>query len=138
MPAVDPADLDDLARLLDTRAGTIQGYVGGLQQKFGQAVWQGPVADRCRATIQDVSTRLQADGDQLSGAASALRKVSAALQAEIAQLQTVEGNVRAWLAANPAGVSATPPPWPPANLPPTGDPLWRQVQQAFRAAGIPT
>jgi uncharacterized protein YukE len=138
VPAVDPADLDDLARTLDTRAGAVQSYVDTLRQRFGQATWQGPVADRFRTTIQDVTTRLQADGDQLSGAATAVRKVSAALQAEIAQLHTVETNVRAWLASNPVGVSATPPPWPPTDLPPPGDPRWRQVQQAFRAAGIPT
>jgi len=138
MPAVDPADLDDLARVLDSRAGTVQGYVQTLRQQFGQASWQGPVADRFRATIQMVSTQLQSDGDQLSSAAAAVRKLSAALQDEITQLRTVEGNVRAWLASHPPGVAATPPPWPATDLPPSGDPRWRQVQQAFSAAGIPT
>jgi len=138
VPAVDPADLDDLARVLDSRAGTIQGYVQSLRQLFGQATWQGPVADRFRTTIEYVSGQLESDGDQLSGAAAAVRKVSAALRDQIAQLQAVEANVRAWLAAHPPGADPTPPPWPSTDLPPPGDPRWRQVQQAFISAGIPT
>ena len=132
----DPADLTDLAAVLSTRADTVQGYGDDLARKIAIATWSGPVADRFRQSITELQRRFASDADRLRAAAADLRRIGAALDGELAQLRAVELRVRAWFAANPPGLSATPPPWPPTDLPPTGDPRWADVQRAFAAAGV--
>jgi hypothetical protein len=68
-------------------------------------------------------------------AASDLRQLADQLDVELGQLRAVEDKVRAWFALNPPSAASAPPPWPPSDLPPTGDPRWRDVQRAFSAIG---
>jgi uncharacterized protein YukE len=133
---VNPADLTDLATALSSRADAVTGYGDALSQKVAVAVWSGPVADQFRQSVTQLQHRLATDADRLRATASDLRKLADALDQQLTLLRGIETRVRAWFAANPPGASAAPPPWPQADLPPSGDPRWLDVQRAFAAAGI--
>jgi uncharacterized protein YukE len=132
---VNPADLADLASALSSRADAVQGYGDDLAKKMAVATWAGPVADRFRQSVAQLQHRLAADADRLRGAAGDLRRLADALDQELSRLRVIEARVRAWYVANPPG-SGTPPPWPEAQLPPSGDPQWLDVQRAFAAVGV--
>jgi uncharacterized protein YukE len=133
---ITPADLTDLAAALASRADAVQACGDDLAQKVIGAAWAGPVADRYRESVAQIQRRLAADSDRLRVAAADLRRLADSLDQTLVGLRAVEGKVRAWLAANPPGSGAEPPPWPPGALPPTGDPRWIDVQRSFAAAGI--
>jgi len=131
----DPADLTDLARILEQRADVVDSLGDGLTRQLATVNWAGPAADSFRTTAGEFSPVLSRDADALRLAAADLRRLADQLQQEIDQLHVIETKVRAWLAANPP-VLGIPAPWPPSNLPPTGDPQWRDVQRAFAAVGV--
>jgi hypothetical protein len=131
----DPADLSDLARILNQRADLVVGLGDGLTRQLAAAKWAGPAADTFRTETGQFAAVLSRDADTLRAAASDLNRLSGQLQQEIDHLRAVENKVRAWFAVNPPGVGP-PPPWPASDLPPTGDPRWRQVEQAFAAIGV--
>jgi hypothetical protein len=131
----DPADLTDLARILEQRAEVVDGLNDGLTKQLAAVNWAGPAADSFRATAGEFSPVLSRDADALRLAAADLRRLADQLQQEIDQLHVIETKVRAWFAANPPTLGI-PAPWPASNLPPTGDPRWRDVQRAFATIGV--
>jgi uncharacterized protein YukE len=133
---LNAADFSDLAVVLSSRADAVQGYGDDLARKIAAATWSGPVAERFRQTVSELQRRFVGDADRLRAAATDLRHLATALDEQLAQLRAVEFRVRAWFAANPPGLTASPPPWPPDDLPPSGDPRWLDVQRAFAAAGV--
>jgi hypothetical protein len=133
---VNSADLADLATALSARADAVSSYGDGLSQKVAVSVWSGPVADQFRLSVTQLQHRLATDADRLRAAASDLRRMADALDQQLTVLRGIEARVREWYVANPPGASLTPPPWPQADLPPSGDPRWLDVQRAFAAVGI--
>ncbi len=131
----DPAELTDLARILNQRADVVVAIGSGLTQALAAATWAGPAADAFRSDAADLTPNLSRDADALRMASSDLSRLADQLQQEIDRLRVVETKVRAWFAANPPGVGI-PPPWPANDLPPTGDPRWRDVQRAFAPLGV--
>jgi hypothetical protein len=132
---VAPADLDDLKRILDARADVVQSLGTDLSGRLAAATWSGPAADQLRSTVSDLQSKLASDADRVRAASAILARLSAALSSELEHLGVVEAKVQAWFAANPPS-SPTPPPWPQHALPPTGDPGWRAVEQAFAPLGV--
>jgi uncharacterized protein YukE len=132
---VDPADLSDLARILDQRADVIASLAAGLNKQLAAATWAGPAADAFRSDSGELLPVLTGDADTLRLEASDLRRLSDQLQQELDRLHVVETKVRAWFAANPPG-AGIPAPWPANDLPPTGDPRWRDVERAFAPLGV--
>jgi hypothetical protein len=132
----DPAEFLDLARLVAARADAVLTVRDQLSRRLGAARWTGPGADTFRASADLLARIFAGDADSLQAAATDLRRMADQLTTELEQLRGIETAVRAWLSANPPGISPIPSPWPVADLPPSGDPRWRQVQQAFDAAGI--
>lgn len=131
----DPADLSDLARILDQRADVIGALGDGINKQVTAATWAGPAADGFRSDTAELVPTLARDADTLRLAASDLRRIGDQLQQELDRLRVVETKVRAWFAANPPG-SGIPPPWPANDMPPTGDPRWREVERAFAPLGV--
>ena len=133
---LDPAELTDLARILEMRADASAGLVQQLADALGAAAWAGPSADAFRADATDLAGVMNRDADGLRLAAADLRKLADDLQQELGVLRAVEDKVRAWFAANPPGMRPVPAPWAESDLPPTGDPRWRDVQRAFATIGV--
>jgi uncharacterized protein YukE len=131
--ATDPADLSDLARILEQQADVVDSLGDGLTRQLAAVNWAGPVADSFRTAAGEFSPVLSRDADTLRLVAADLRRLADQLQQEIDQLRVVEAKVRAWYVANPPPIPA---PWPASNLPPTGDPRWRDVQRAFASVGV--
>ena len=131
----DPASLTDLARILEQRAEVVNSLGDGLTRQLAGVNWTGPAADTFRAGAGDLAPVMARDADALRTAAADLRRLADQLQTEITHLRAIETKVRAWFAANPPGLGI-PPPWPQSNLPPTGDPGWRDVERAFAAIGV--
>jgi uncharacterized protein YukE len=132
----DPAELTDLARILDQRADAVVALGERIVIQLSSAAWAGPAADTFRSEADQFVPVLNNDADGLRAAAADLRRLADQLQQELDLLHAIEDKVRAWFAVNPPGASATPSPWPATDLPPTGDPRWREVQQAFTTAGV--
>jgi hypothetical protein len=132
----DPAAFVDLARTLDARADVVDGLRQGLAARLDRADWAGPGADRFRGEAADMAARLAGHAAGLRATATGVQQLADQLDQEIGQLRKIEAAALTWYAANPPGVSAVAPPWPLQDLPATGDPQWRQVQQVFAAHGI--
>jgi hypothetical protein len=132
----DPLEFEDLARIIGARADAVAELGTQLGARLDATLWKGPVADRFRGNAADLTRLLSMDADLLRAVSDDLRRLADELQSALDDLRAIEQAVRGWLAANPPGLSPIPPPWPPADLPATGDPRWRQVQAAFSAAGI--
>jgi hypothetical protein len=131
----DAQDLIDLAVVLEQRAETVNTLTSGLTGQLSAAVWSGPAATAFGADQQQFVTVANSDSDLLRAAASDLRRLADDLQTQLNQLYAIETQVRTWFATNAASTVVVPP-WPQSDLPPTGDPRWRQVQQAFVSAGL--
>jgi uncharacterized protein YukE len=131
----DPVDLSDLARILDQRADVVATLADGLNKQLAAATWSGPAADAFRSDTGELVPTMSHDADTLRWQASDLRRLGNQLQQELDRLRVVEAKVRAWLAAHPPG-SGLPAPWPANDLPPTGDPRWRDVEHAFAPLGV--
>jgi hypothetical protein len=132
----DPAELLDLAKVLEARADAVAQLGNGLARGLDAAKWAGPGADQFRMKAGDFGHVLALDLDQVRGAVAAIRNLADQLTQELDTLKSIEADVIAWFATNHPGVSPIPPPWPQGDLPPSGDPRWRQVQAAFASAGI--
>jgi len=132
----DPADFEDLRRLIEARADVVASLGTDLTRRLSTSSWAGPAADQYKASVDELRQRLATDADRMRAMAISLQRLSDALAAELDHLRLVEARVREWLATNPQGIGGVPPPWPATDLPPTGDPRWMDVETAFKPLGI--
>ncbi len=139
---VTPAELRQLASLLDARAGQLASIGDDLVRSADAAVWQGPAAERYRGAMRARRVELHREANRIRDVAARVRRASAEFDRRIRDCRVIESNVRRWLIANRTPPQGQAPRWqgwrwtPYSRLPPSNSPDWLGIRDYFRARGV--
>lgn len=131
LPLGSPEAIEALAAKVDRDAAGLAAGASALRAAGSHTKWLGVRADQWRTANGLRAREIDAAASELRGIAFDLRRMAQELRAEIEALRGIEMRVREWIGAVVASLDDAAPwsgtRWHPGNLPPSGDPAWRDV-----------
>lgn len=127
-----PEAADELARALSGRADDLKWRAREMGGRGSSWFWRGTAAEEHRRRLAWWSIRLGGAADDLHATADRVRAEAAKVRREREFLKGLELRIRPSLLGWQPRVPGEQPPWvgtrwSPSNLPPSGDPRWRDV-----------
>jgi hypothetical protein len=138
----DPTAIEEVARSLDVVAAGVSEVSREIDRAGRATAWTGTGAGLFRQVAAAQSGQLARSSTDLRAAAAEVRRVAEASRRELATLHAMETEIRdAFLVlARQTATNAEPPwvgwPWRPDNLPPRGDPTWREAAAWLRGRDV--